>query len=279
MPTQVDHSQLQAAADALGWYHTIDLAPGVTTRGEVDCRGIVARTMLPERLDGMRALDVGTWDGFWAFELERRGAEVVTVDIPAAELLDWPPRAKVSDAAAEWKERLAVIPLGQGFELAREALGSQVRRERVSVYDLSEAELGTFDLVFVGSILVHLRDPVAALAALRPLAKGPVIVNETIDLLPTLYSPRTPRARFAGDGDLVLWWHPNLAGVIQMTRSAGFDVVDRSGVFFIPWGEGYAGRPSPKAWLTAMRTAQGRELALTWARGIAHCSLHCMVIQ
>ncbi len=63
------------------WYHALELAPGVVTPGLYDLRGEVAKYHLPERLDGKRALDVGTWDGFWAFELERRGAEVVALDL------------------------------------------------------------------------------------------------------------------------------------------------------------------------------------------------------
>ncbi len=274
MPVQADSSELAASADALSWYHSIDLAPGVTTRGQVDCRDIVSKTVIPERLDGLRALDIGTWDGFWAFELERRGAEVITVDVPDAEALDWPPRAKVGDAVPGWRKRLAQFQPGVGFDLAAEALGSSVQRRGISIYDLADADLGTFDLVFVGSLLVHLRDPIKALATLKPLVKGRVVINDAIDLLPSLYSPRTPRARFAGDTDIILWWHPNLAGLTEMVRRAGFDVVDRSSVFFIPWGHGYAS-PSARQWLNAMRSAQGRELAVTWARGIPHCSLLC----
>jgi tRNA (mo5U34)-methyltransferase len=62
-----------------GWYHTLELAPGVVTEGMFDLRRYVSRYGLPERMDGMRALDGGTWDGFWAFEIERRGAEVVAL--------------------------------------------------------------------------------------------------------------------------------------------------------------------------------------------------------
>ena len=43
------------------------------TEGMFDLRPVVDRYGLPARMDGMRALDVGTWDGFWAFEMERRG--------------------------------------------------------------------------------------------------------------------------------------------------------------------------------------------------------------
>ena len=53
----------------------------VACYGWFDLRPFVADYHLPERMDGMRVLDVGTWDGFWAFEFERRGAEVVGLDI------------------------------------------------------------------------------------------------------------------------------------------------------------------------------------------------------
>src|ERR1700678_4471248 len=65
-------------------YHTIELPGGVTTPGQSDLRK-QARRLLPADLRGKRALDVGTFDGFWAFELERRGAEVVAIDIGRVE--------------------------------------------------------------------------------------------------------------------------------------------------------------------------------------------------
>ena len=44
---------------------------------------MVERFGLPASLAGKTALDVGTADGFWAFEMERRGAaRVVAIDLP-----------------------------------------------------------------------------------------------------------------------------------------------------------------------------------------------------
>ncbi len=44
----------------------------------------------------MRALDVATFDGFWAFEMERRGAsEIVAIDLDCADKLDLPPRVTI----------------------------------------------------------------------------------------------------------------------------------------------------------------------------------------
>lgn len=55
------------------WYHTIELAPDVVTPGWFDCRPVATR-VLPASCEGLRCLDVGTFDGVWAFEMERRGA-------------------------------------------------------------------------------------------------------------------------------------------------------------------------------------------------------------
>jgi tRNA (mo5U34)-methyltransferase len=78
----------------IGWYHTLELAPDHTTSGMFDLRSQIHHYGLPERLEGKRALDVGTWDGFWAFEMERRGAEVVALDIDDERDLDYPPRRR-----------------------------------------------------------------------------------------------------------------------------------------------------------------------------------------
>ncbi len=73
---------LRRSVAQLQWYHTLELAPGVVTPGWLDHRPILERIPLPRRLDGMRCLDVATFNGFWAFEMERRGAsEVVAVDV------------------------------------------------------------------------------------------------------------------------------------------------------------------------------------------------------
>ena len=50
------------------WYHTIDVAPGVTTPGWFDLRPIVDKMPWPE-IEGKRCLDVGTSNGFLAFEM------------------------------------------------------------------------------------------------------------------------------------------------------------------------------------------------------------------
>ena len=208
---------VEAEAARHRWYHTIDLGEGVVTKGMFDHRPVVERYLLPADLDGLRCLDVGTMDGFWAFEMERRGAaEVVALDLPGSDALDAPTslRAMVNWELDEQKEAR--------FELAHTALRSQVRREVRSVYDLGP-DLGVFDLVFCGDLLLHLKDPVTALERIRSVTSGSAIVCNPI--VRFRFHERRPLARFDGI-DEFQWWVTNLAGLIRMVRAAGFARVE-----------------------------------------------------
>src|SRR3954452_3302775 len=117
------------------WYHTIDLGNGQVTPGWFDMRPYVKHYGLPERMDGMRVLDCGTWDGFWAFEMERRGATVVALDLDDEADLDWPPRRRPGT--------FPTTPRGEGFRLAKEILDSSVERVSLSIYDATQEEFGS----------------------------------------------------------------------------------------------------------------------------------------
>ena len=142
------------------WYHVLEL-PGYTTTGIFDMRRYVPLYGIPDDLTGMRCLDIGTWDGHWAFELESRGAaEVVALDLDDERDLDWPARRRPAAFPDE--------PRGEGFRLASRLLDSKVQRIVKSIYFADPAELGQFDLVMCGSVLLHLRDQMLALFGGQP---------------------------------------------------------------------------------------------------------------
>src|SRR3990170_8687518 len=93
-PSATGSSGVEALVAERTWYHAIELAPGVVTPGLFDRRPYVERYELPADLTGKRVLDVGTQDGFWSFELERRGASVTALDLDDPGELDWPPRLR-----------------------------------------------------------------------------------------------------------------------------------------------------------------------------------------
>jgi tRNA (mo5U34)-methyltransferase len=218
------------------WYHTIELAPGVVTPGWFDLRPIVDRMPWPD-VRGLRCLDVGTYDGFLAFELERRGAaEVVALDIGRHEDWDWP--AELRSRGPAYLAELAG-PKGNGFEIAREALGSQVELVVSSVYDLAPERVGTFDLVVCGSLLLHLRDPVGALGAIRSVCDGGALLSaEQVSLGLGLLGRRQPLAQ-VGPGEGLRWWVPNPAAHTRMLEAAGFSIERGSGLYCVPFGRAH----------------------------------------
>jgi tRNA (mo5U34)-methyltransferase len=187
---------------------------------------------------GKRCLDVGTYDGFFAFELERRGAlEVVATDISDHSQWDWP--AAVRARGAEYLASVAGEK-GLGFRLAHEALGSSVVRRELSVYDLSPEAVGEFDVVVCGSLMLHLKNPVAALEAIRSVCRGSLLSAEQIDPVLTLLSPRRPAMWFRA-GHETQWQIPNAAGLRALVESAGFSVERATRPYAVPFGAGYKG--------------------------------------
>ena len=263
------------------WYHTIELAPGVLTPGRVDTRTAVSHVPLPTSLDGLRCLDVGTWDGFWAFEMERRGAaEVHAVDVPDPYRWDWPARARIRESYDGGKENLELIKRnGNGFPIAREALGSCVERHEMTVYEVSTEMLGTFDFVFVGSILLHLRDPVGALERIRTVVAGEIVFNECFEYVLTKLHPRTPMARLDAE-DRCWWWQPNLAAVYSMIEQAGYEILERGRPYFMPFGPSYVKpRLGPRDVLRRLRTLKGLEELVLYRRGIAHAAVRARPVS
>jgi len=260
------YAALQARVAELDWYHTLELAPGIVTPGWFDLRSVLDRIPFPASLAGRRCLDIGTFDGFWAFEMERRGAtEVVAIDILDPRRWDWP--AGSSEATLEAIGRRKAR--GAGFEVAREALGSQVRRLELSVHDLDPETVGAFDFVYLGSLLLHLRDPVGALVAVRRVCRKTLMVVDNIDLELTLLHPRRPLAGLDAVGR-PWWWKMNLAALVRAVEAAGFEVVEPPRRVFLPCG---AGQRTARPPLRRLLSRTGREAAVVAARGDPHAVL------
>ncbi|MGH2458072.1 MAG: class I SAM-dependent methyltransferase [Chloroflexota bacterium] len=161
----------------IDWYHTVDLGNGVVTPGFVDHRDQVKLYGLPDSLEGKRCLDVATFDGFWAFEMEKRGAaEVIGIDVHSLADCDYPTNFR--------REYLNARPneiKGRGFAYAKRARHSKVKRRVMSVYELSPETIGTFDFVFMSDLMLHLREPLRALEAVWSVTRGEAIIADAYD--------------------------------------------------------------------------------------------------
>jgi tRNA (mo5U34)-methyltransferase len=224
---EVDGDAIAAAT----WYHTIDL-PGTTTPGRYDLRPVVTRLPFPD-LRGARCIDVGSRDGFFAFEMERRGAaEVVSLDISEPAKIDFP--------TFRPQDEIVQQDLDNGdaaFHLAASALGSSVKRRFCSAYELDPDDIGTFDFAMIGTLLLHLRDPVRALQGVRRVLNGTLLVNEAIT--PSLdIVRRRPIAEMLMFPGLPFWWLANPAGIRKLIDAGGFEVVQSGRPYMVRNGRG-----------------------------------------
>ena len=247
---------------AMPWYHTIELPGGIVTPGEYDHRPIVGKVPLPERLDGLRCLDVGTHDGFWAFEMERRGAaEVVAIDVEDPAELDWPePRPVLGEEA-----RAFIAERHRAFEVARDALGSKVQRRYVSVYELDPADIGEFDVAFLGTLLHHLRDPIGALQAVRRVVTGRLVLVAIFSPWKSALLPFTPVTEILEHGSDPFWEMPNIAGLRRQLEMGGWAIERWGRPHMQPYGEGWHHVPlrwRSRAWRTLPRQVGLRRGAL-----------------
>ena len=243
-----DLAALTREIDDRIWYHTIDLPGGIATPGEYDHRSTVGKVLLPTSLAGKRCLDVGTHDGFWAFLMEKRGAsEVVAIDIDDPTKLDWPGPPKHLEST----ELEVVGKRRRAFDIAHEALESKVDRRSVSVYDLDPADVGTFDQVFLGTLLHHLRDPIRALRAIRTVTTGSFVVTGVIDLPTSIMHPRKPMLELMGV-NAPFWEVPNRAGLLRQLTSAGWAIDEVTRPFLQAYGKGWKAPKvdlRPQAWV------------------------------
>ena len=175
------------------------------TPGGFDLRGTADAMPWPGPLDGLRCLDVGTMDGFWAFELERRGAgEVVATTCSTRPAR---PPCPLLDATVGSRPR----PSEENFALAAELLGSKLELRDVSVYDLDPDEHGRFDVIVMGYVLQMLRDPLRALEAIRSVCRGHLLLLDTISL-PLELLP-APLARLDARRGALEWFVFNRRGL------------------------------------------------------------------
>jgi tRNA (mo5U34)-methyltransferase len=203
------------------WYHRMDLGNGIVTPG-------FPWEALWENIRGVRrqvsyhhqsVLDIGSWDGMWAFEAEMLGAAVVVA----------------TDCINYWQ-----IPWQQGMNnllLVREALFSEViplwnvgptnLRNRLDGILYSHPSLKDgFDIVQHLGLLYHLRDPLLSLAqAWSVLCDGGTLLLET-----AIHGADPSCAMHFNAGgkavydDFTTWWAPTLPCLREMLGASLFEI-------------------------------------------------------
>ncbi len=191
-------------------------------------------------------MDIGAASGFFTFELEKRGAQVTSTELPEWKSHDFGPNYQ-PDMTPEQAERYLHDP----YLFAHKALGSKAKRQIINIYDISPETVGTFDLVFCGSVLLHLTDPVKALWHIQS-------VTRTCAIITTIIHPEQspePLAYFRGADHGDIWWLPNRVAFEAMIKSAGFKGWEWFSEFHLDTRDGKQGLPHGliRAWNTPER--------------------------
>jgi tRNA (mo5U34)-methyltransferase len=225
-------AEVQAQADALDWYHSIDLGDGVVTKGaSAQDKGA---EILPD-VRGRSVLDIGAWDGKYAFLAEQAGADRVVALDHYAWGMDFAARG------AYWAECIATgafpdqsrdetdfwlpdLPGRRSFEFAAATLGSKVEPVVADFQTSDLDELGTYDVVLYLGVLYHMKEPLTALERVRAVTKEvAVIESEAVhfqgldhEALLQFYAGSSLRIDFGN------WFVPTIEAVHNMCRAAGF---------------------------------------------------------
>ena len=229
--------EIRRRVDDYEWYHAIDLGNGVITPGQYDLEPMLPHYGIADSLDGKSVLDVGPAHGYFAFEFERRGATVATAELP-----NWAEH----DTGPALREEFASF--GDQSDYHRGAFGFaiQARQSRIvrhfcNVYDLTPARVGTYDLVFCASVLLHLTDPLRALFAIRRVCRDQAIICTGIDITSGL--EHEPRAMFIGSASGQAFWLPTITCLERMILAAGFARIERVSTFHLKSNDGLFDTP------------------------------------
>ncbi len=192
--------------------------PGLgEVKGQWDLRGRFNDYIGHVPLAGKTFLDVGAASGFLSFEAERRGAIVTSFDVDGQSRHQYLPNTSGPRIDAQRFRRRR-----NAYDLAHRLLGAKAHVVLGDVYDLS-ARVEPHDIILVGQVLAHLRDP---LAALHQVA---AVTRETLIIVEGSFESEQPLAVFVGSGRIYYsWWHLSSGLYRHWLQILGFDVVSMS---------------------------------------------------
>ncbi len=190
------------------FYHSFDF-PDRTVSGDWDLRGRFDEYIGQVQVRGRTLLDVGAASGFLSFEAEKRGAHVTSFDADSADRWQLGPGECIDYAYYE--------AMRNSYSYAHAALRSGARAIYGNVYSMADA-VEPHDIVLIGQILVHLRDPIAAIEQSAKCAKQTIIIAEG------MMDTEEPTAIFTAGRPGYSWWYMSRGIYRQWLVRLGFEV-------------------------------------------------------
>lgn len=187
------------------WHHTLRLFPDLIVEGaktaellEAEREAILGVVDLGDR----SVIDVGTWNGYFAFEAKRAGASRVI----ATDSFVW--------RSPEFRGR-------EAFEIARECLNLDVEAKDIDPTEFP-GDMELVDAVLFLGVFYHLIDPIMVLQKVASLANDLLVIETHQDVL-TMPGPAMafyPGAKLNNDASN--WWGPNPECMTELLATVDF---------------------------------------------------------
>jgi tRNA (mo5U34)-methyltransferase len=271
--------ELRRRADALGWFHPIDLGQGVVTKG-LSLGPFVSPEQMPD-VRGKSVLDIGAWDGYYSFQAERCGASRVValdhyvwgVDMAAREKY-WAECTEAGvlpdhnrDTTDFW---LPELPGRRAFDFAKEVTASKVEPMVADFATVDLDTVGHFDVVLYLGVLYHMKEPLTCLERVRAVTNEVAVIETQAVAVDGLEQQSLMQFFPGGEfiGDYGNWYVPSMDALRRLALAAGFRKV-----------EPIVNAPAPQARpVSPLRRLLGRvpptsptaHPALTYYRAVVH---------
>ena len=186
------------------FYHTMELPGHGVINGEWDLRPRVYDYLGKVEFAGKRVLEIGPASGFLTFEMEKRGADVISVEVTDEHGWDFVPYPDARFEEVFGPRRVVMQQLKNSYWFGHAALQSKAKVYYGDAYNLP-ASLGQFDIAVMGAVLLHCRDPLRIVEQCGKRAKSLIIVDK---FYPDLEG--APICRLAPTAENFIWhtwWH------------------------------------------------------------------------
>lgn len=189
--------------NSIKWWHKIELeaglfTPGICNHGNGDY--FTNRFGIPQDLTRKTILDLGTWDGLFAFEAEKRGAKVIASDL-------YNPT--------------------DGFNFAKKYMNSDVKYKKINVNEKFKLKV---DIIFCFGILYHLEDMFTCLRNIHNnINEYCLIETAMIPDYSILNNENQSIFKFLPEygGDKTNRWYMNYVGLETLLLYIGFSKVEK----------------------------------------------------
>jgi SAM-dependent methyltransferase len=158
------------------FYHTMELPGCGVVEGDWDLRDAIDDILAGQEFAGQRVLEIGPASGYLTFEMERRGADVVSIEVPDDPGWDFVPHTASVLEPVYGPRREIMRRLKNSYWFTHAAIKSRARICYGDVYRLPDA-LGQFDIAIMSNVLLHTRSPLAVVEQCAQRSRSLMIID------------------------------------------------------------------------------------------------------